>query len=258
MSRVRAQFPNQAHNSLIKLTWLERAQQRALANPVIASRRGRLLAGVDVGGGESETVVYVCESRRGGSKIIALGFWRGEDTRGHVVRFLEKFRGRLSGVRVDSIGIGHNFELHLRDQGFPVELINVGMACENKPELTDSNPAARFVNLKALYYQTLADLFERNELEGLDDETTMGQLASLIYEIDSQGRIKIESKEKARIRGIASPDRAEALMLALGKPFELGLPNHMLRDLADGERQKGRSVEQIADYLKATDDEVQK
>ena len=30
--------------------------------------------------------------------------------------------------------------------------------------------------------------------------------------------MKIESKEKARERGVLSPDRAEALMLALGKP----------------------------------------
>ena len=30
------------------------------------------------------------------------------------------------------------------------------------------------------------------------------------------GRIKIESKESARQRGVRSPDRADALMLALG------------------------------------------
>jgi hypothetical protein len=45
----------------------------------------------------------------------------------------------------------------------------------------------------------------------------MAQLSGILYEIDSQGRIKIESKEKARERGAPSPDRAEALMLALCK-----------------------------------------
>jgi hypothetical protein len=45
-----------------------------------------------------------------------------------------------------------------------------------------------------------------------------GQLAGLLYEFDSQGRMRIESKEKARARGASSPDRAEALMLALCKP----------------------------------------
>jgi hypothetical protein len=43
-----------------------------------------------------------------------------------------------------------------------------------------------------------------------------------MYEIDSHGRMKIEPKEKARERGVRSPDRAEALMLALGKPRSVG------------------------------------
>jgi hypothetical protein len=43
-------------------------------------------------------------------------------------------------------------------------------------------------------------------------------MARLRYEVDPRGRIKIESKEKARERGVRSPDRAEALMLALGRP----------------------------------------
>src|SRR5271163_4777835 len=40
-------------------------------------------------------------------------------------------------------------------------------------------------------------------------------LSSILYEIDSHGRMKIESKEDARKRGVRSPDRADALMLAL-------------------------------------------
>ncbi len=34
-----------------------------------------------------------------------MGAWRGEDTRGRVVKFLNKFRSRLSRVRVDAIGV---------------------------------------------------------------------------------------------------------------------------------------------------------
>jgi len=92
------------------------------------------------------------------------------------------------------------------------------MSCESKPKLKANDPAQRFVNLKGAYYQNLADAFERNEIEGLTDETTIGQLAGIHYEIDSHGRMKIESKDDARLRGVRSLDRAEALMLALGKP----------------------------------------
>ena len=180
MSRVRGQFPDQSQNALIKLSWLERARQQAIENPVKDTGRGRLIAGVDVGSGEAETVVYVCENRKGKSRIIDKGAWRAQDTRGNVLRFLEPYRNRLSAVRVDSIGVGHNFALHLQDKGLPVEFVNVCMSCDSRPEMANRNPAERFTNLKAQYYQTLADLLERDEIEGLTDETTVAQLSGLV------------------------------------------------------------------------------
>ena len=255
MARVRGQFPDQAQNALIKLRWLERARAHARRNPV-ENGRGRLIAGVDVGGTEAETVIYVCETRPGHHEIVNLGAWRGEDTRGEAVRFLEPYRGRLTTVRVDAIGIGHNFGLHLRDYGFPVELVNVGLPCGSRAELGENDPAKRFVNEKARFYQTLADAFERDEIDGLNDDITLGQLADLLYEIDSRGRIKIEPKEKARERGVLSPDRAEALMLALGKPFERLFPLGILQDLAVKRHQAGQTVAAIAEGLGETSDEV--
>lgn len=217
LSRVRGQFPDQAQTALIKLSWLERAKERALSSTV-QDKAASLVAGVDVGGGEAETVVYVCDSKPHDFKIIAVGAWRGEDTRGEVVRFLAPYRDRLRSVRVDAIGIGHNFGLHLRDARFPVELVNVSRTCESHPEWHENDPAGRFVNLKAQYYQELADAFERDEVQGLRDDVTIGQLAGMLYEVDPHGRIQIESKEIARARGVPSPDRAEALMLALCRP----------------------------------------
>ncbi len=162
--------------------------------------------------------MYVCECKHDRRKIIRMGACRGEDTRGQVVDFLNEFRYRLSTVRVDSIGIGHNFALHLRvDCRFPVEMVNVGMPCESKPDWGENDPSRRFVNVKECMYQAVADAFEHNQVEGLTDETTIGQLAGLLTEFDSHGRMKIESKEDARKRGVPSPDRAEALMLALGR-----------------------------------------
>jgi hypothetical protein len=66
----------------------------------------------------------------------------------------------------------------------------------------------------------MLDRLVRSQVVGLTDETTIGQLAGLLYELDSQGRTKIESKEKARKRGVPSPDRADALMLALSQPYQ--------------------------------------
>ena len=40
------------------------------------------------------------------------------------------------------------------------------------------------------------------------------QLASIRYQINPRGLIEIESKDDLRKRGVRSPDRAEAIMLA--------------------------------------------
>jgi hypothetical protein len=56
--------------------------------------------------------------------------------------------------------------------------------------------------------------FQNGEVSGLDDEVSIAQLASIRYEINPRGQVQIESKEEARKRGVKSPDRAEALMLA--------------------------------------------
>ena len=53
------------------------------------------------------------------------------------------------------------------------------------------------------------------QVQGLIDEETIGQLSGLLYELESLGRIRIEAKDKARARGVPSPDRADALMLAI-------------------------------------------
>ena len=146
-----------------------------------------------------------------------MGAWRGEDTRGQVVQFLQTYRQRLRVVRVDAIGIGYNFGLHLRDLGFRVALVNVARACTSNPRLKAEDLTARFSNLKAQYFCTLAAALEHDKIEGLIDSETIAQLAGIQYEIDGMGRFRIEAKEKALARGLSSPDRAEALMLALGQ-----------------------------------------
>lgn len=106
----------------------------------------------------------------------------------------------------------------------------MGLACESKPRLEENDPARRFVNLKVCFYQTLADALERDQVDGLTDEETIGQLGGILREVDSQGRMKIESKEQARACGIPSLDRAEALMLAMCKPPQK-MECYSIRDL---------------------------
>jgi hypothetical protein len=91
-------------------------------------------------------------------------------------------------------------------------------AVREQTSVRRKRPGPAFSQPESGFYQALADAFEHDQIEALTDETTIGQLAGLLTEYDSHGRMKIESKEDARKRGVPSPDRAEALMLALCKP----------------------------------------
>ena len=56
---------------------------------------------------------------------------------------------------------------------------------------------------------------EKGDFCGLEDETTIGQLAGIRYKSNSRGQVEIESKADAKKRGVVkSPDRAESVMLA--------------------------------------------
>jgi len=52
------------------------------------------------------------------------------------------------------------------------------------------------------------------ERTGPDDDKLAAQLGSIKWGIDSRGRIKIESKDDMRKRGLPSPDRADAMAIA--------------------------------------------
>src|SRR5271166_2435002 len=51
-------------------------------------------------------------------------------------------------------------------------------------------------------------------IHGLNDELAISQLASIKWKSNLRGLTQIESKDDLKKRGIGSPDRAEAVMLA--------------------------------------------
>jgi hypothetical protein len=135
------------------------------------------------------------------------------DARGDVIGALIPYRSRLRAVHVDTIGAGMYMAPALRDAGFPAIDINVSVP---PPEERD-----RFLNLRAAGYWQLRERLRNGMITGLVDETTIAQLVSLRYHADSRGRVVIESKEELARRGVASPDRADALMLAFLEPHSV-------------------------------------
>jgi phage terminase large subunit len=194
-ARVLGNFPTQSEDSLLSLTWLEQAKLRT-------EGEGELCAGVDVAGpGEDETVLCV----RRGPRIVLLRAWANSDPRGDILAALLPYREQLKTINIDSVGIGYYMAQHLKDQKLPVTEINVGAAAKD---------SEKYSNLKAELYWSFRMRAQTGDLAGLTDERAIAQLAGIRYSHNSRGQVVIESKADARKRGVKSPDRAEAVMLA--------------------------------------------
>lgn len=200
-SRVLGNFPSQSEDSLISTDWIEAAANSA------REAVGRISVGIDVAGpGEDETVMVV----RRGPRIILSKAWASPDPRGDIMAELKKFdRNDISVINVDSAGIGWGMFTHLRDE-FKEQVVPI-----NVGESPSSRKASeKYVNLKAELYWNLRDRFKAGEISGEMDGSTRKQLSTIRYGPNSKGKTEIESKEDMRKRGVKSPDRAEAIMLA--------------------------------------------
>jgi hypothetical protein len=204
-SRVMARFPKQAPDSLNPLSWLEAAKQRDTTES-----KEPVEAGIDVAGpGEDETVLTI----RRGPDILDQKTWLEQDPRGQALAELDRWRERcgVGDVKVDSVGIGYYFGLHLQDHGYTVHLVNVGLPARDKE---------RYANLRSELFWAVRMRLEAGDLNGLVDEVALSQLASLRYRTNARGQIEVASKDEMRdkYKVTKSPDRAESIMLAFAPP----------------------------------------
>ena len=152
--------------------------------------------------GADQSVLLVAE----GNAVLEVKAYRGLDTMELTGRVVEAHR-RWSPERivVDEIGIGAGVVDRLKELKLPVEGVNVGRPAR-KREL--------FANLRAEGYWRLYELFTEGLISIPNDAELAGQLSSLRPRQNSRGQLYIESKDDMRKRGLASPDKADALMLA--------------------------------------------
>jgi len=164
---------------------------------------GRVVIGVDVARfGSDRTVVLM----RRGDTVVSIRTFSRIDTMATAGQVMVAVREhRPDAVNVDAIGIGAGLADRLREQGVPARAVNVA----EKPRRDRT-----CLNLRAEGYQSLAHRFRDRRIRIPRDAELIAELATLRYEYDSQGRLRMESKDSMRKRGVGSPDKADALMLA--------------------------------------------
>ena len=110
-------------------------------------------------------------------------------------------------VFVDSIGIGAGVVSRLRQLGHRVIDVNSGRKAPHPDQ---------FVNLKAEMWGRMRDWLDTACIP--DDQALQDDLLAPTYDYDSSGRLKIESKDDLKKRGLASTDIADALALTFAQP----------------------------------------
>lgn len=200
-ARVYGEFPLDSPDQLIPMAWIRAAVERTL------ERSGNREIGIDVSrSGEDETVL----ADRQGPVIGALRYYKPgkEPLRGYeVANYAMAFANEVGATRfkVDVIGLGAGPVDTLQERGCTVFEINVSEAA--------SDPA-RFPNKRCEEWWKLRKRFELGEVDLPDDAILTAQLAGVRWKPDGRGRIVIEKKEDAKKRGLKSPDRAEAVLMA--------------------------------------------
>ncbi len=85
-----------------------------------------------------------------------------------------------------------------------------------------------FTNARSAWWWSLRKRYERGgiAMQVLDPKTDQ-QLSQMTYSITNEGKIRVETKEEMRNRGLTSPDRADTIMYTFA--FSEELPNPKLQ-----------------------------
>lgn len=226
--------------AIIKPSWIEAAidAHEKLGFPAA----GRRILGFDVAdeGDDANATVL-----RHGSVVTDMQQWRGQDVIYSADKvYLYAQEQNIDRIVYDNIGVGAGVKAQFRRKNGKVQTLgfNAGGAVY-KPDAKytdDKKNRDMFANIKAQAWWMVRDRFYKTwRAVHHGDSYTEDQLISLsssLHELeyltaelsrpqvdyDQNGRVKVESKKDMKKRGIPSPNRADALVMAFA-PVQGGL-----------------------------------
>jgi len=222
--RVAGEFPSALPDSFISLEWVERCSHKSAPKqlePAVIS------IGVDVARfGDDESVICpVFDYRQQQQPQII----RKNDTMqitGAVAQLVRSYRQRFKDTRIevkvdcDGLGVGVFDRLHeLKSQEelfAKVELYELHFGGRGG-QIRLGDPV-EYSNTTGLMWGAVREALRNEELTLVYDAELIAQLTNRKYSLNSAGRIELERKEAMKKRGLRSPDRADALALAMYRP----------------------------------------
>ncbi len=235
-ARVQGEFPDQGDEGLFRRSWIESAAKRweewrytfAEEVPVVgvdparfgpdltvaAIRRGPVVEEL-LAWSQSDLMETVEKLRE---LLERAGVTPGECWTGDTLPVSWGKGDRLFGPRplarplargtviVDEVGLGSGVLDRLKELGFHAFGFNGG---------SSSADSERFANLRAESYWMLARRLEAGEVALPPDEPLTDELLAVRWRPTPEGKIRIEAKDDLRGRLGRSPDRADAVAMAL-------------------------------------------
>lgn len=225
MARVLAKFPKDNTAKTLPMSWLELAHQN-----VIETGDRPIKLGVDIaadGGDEfviakadgwKLTVEYAKAGQDNASSVVVAGVIKD-----HILA-AEKVhaeRGITTPVRVkiDSIGVGWGIvgllQSWKKEGKFKADIIGINVAEKaHNSNKFGSSRSEMWWNFRTLIQPDTGNMGEQDLYLAISMKE-LAQLNGPQYASNSTGQIVVESKKEMKKRGLHSPDRAEAMLLAV-------------------------------------------
>lgn len=216
---VYGQFPKAGADQFISPFLVDEAISRPKWNDDTAP----VIIGIDPArGGLDSTVIVV----RKGRDLLAIRRYSGEDTMmiaGRVIEAIEQWNPDLTVI--DEGGLGYGILDRLVEQRYKVRGVNFGWKAEN---------TVMYGNKRAEIWGKMKEWLVSGHIP--DDRVLKQDLTSPRKEPDSSGRIFLESKKHMKLRGLASPDAADALAVTFAYSIAHREGTKTLRDSVHSRR----------------------
>lgn len=202
--RVMGEFPLSEDDAVIPLHLVESAVGREVAGNKFAP----VVWGLDVARFGDDTTA-LCK-RQGNATLEPCKEWRKLDNMQVVGRISKEYQETPEGERpvvinVDVIGLGAGVVDRGREIGLPMRGVNVG----ERP----STEEGKFMRMRDELWFLARDWLDKRDCVLVRDDKLLSELVQPKYKLESTGKIKVESKDEMKARGLKSPNVADAFCL---------------------------------------------
>lgn len=226
--RIYGEFPKGSLDSFISLEIVEFAKDITVKKEALSHiNLGHI--GVDVARfGDDSTILFP----RIGAKALAFKKYSKQDTMQTTGRVLELARQLMTDyprlkkimIKVDDTGVGGGVTDRLKevihDDRLPFEVIPVNNGESSTDDYYANKGTQIWGDIKELLEQNISNSVNGIEpaIELPNEPNLIKELSTRKFKMTSNGKIRLESKDDMKKRGVGSPDIADALTLAFYEP----------------------------------------